>query len=139
MSDDGGGVISILLVEDEPANRALMRAMITRIQVEPGRRFELREAATIADARAILKSTPVAIILLDVRLPDGNGLDLAAELLEAGGSDRPTVIVTSASVLPAERSAALDRGADAFLGKPFGVDDLAAVLRRYALRGTSGR
>ena len=131
MIDVEEDVIAILLVEDEPANRALMRAMLARTQVAPGRRFELHEAATIADARTILATTPVSIILLDVRLPDGNGLDLAAELLAADGAGRPTVIVTSASVLPAERSAALDRGADAFLGKPFGVNDLAAVLRRY--------
>lgn len=131
MIDVQQDVIAILLVEDEPANRALVRAMLARTQVAPGRRFELYEAATIADARALLATTPVSIILLDVRLPDGNGLDLAAELLAADAAGRPTVIVTSASVLPTERSAALDRGADAFLGKPFGVNDLAAVLRRY--------
>ena len=124
-------VIDVLLLEDEPANRALIRAMIARVSLPPGRRFELHEAGTIGEARAILARLRPALLILDVRLPDGNGLDLAAELKAAGDEGRPAVIVASASVLPIERDAALERGADAFLAKPFGLAEFVEVVRRF--------
>jgi len=123
--------IQVLLVEDEAANRGLIRAMVARVPLPPDRRFELHEAATIAEARAILARITPAIVILDVRLPDGNGLDLATELCAAGRPARPAVIVASASVLPAERDAAIERGADAFLGKPFGLGEFSEVVRRF--------
>ena len=97
----------------------------------PDRRFELHEAGTIGEARSILARVRPAIVILDVRLPDGNGLDLATELRATGGPGRPAVIVASASVLPAERDTALDRGADAFLAKPFGLGEFIEVVRRF--------
>jgi CheY-like chemotaxis protein len=127
----GPEAVQVLLVEDEPANRALIRAMVGRIPLGSGRRFELHEAATIGEARAILARVQPAIVILDVRLPDGNGLDLATELRGASGEGRPVVIVASASVLPVERDTALDRGADAFLAKPFGMSEFSAVVRRF--------
>jgi DNA-binding response OmpR family regulator len=70
-------------------------------------------------------------VILDVRLPDGNGLDLATELQAGDWPSRPAVIVMSASVLPAERDTAIQRGANAFLGKPFGLGEFAEVVRRF--------
>lgn len=131
MTADQSDAIEVLLVEDEPANRALIRAMVARVPLPPGRRFELHEAATIGEAREILARVRPALMILDVRLPDGNGLDLATELRAAGDQDRPAVIVASASVLPVERDAAIERGADAFLAKPFGLGEFVEVVRRF--------
>jgi CheY-like chemotaxis protein len=130
-AEDRPEAIPVLLVEDEPANRALIRAMVARIPMGRDRRFELHEASTIGEARAILAALRPVLVILDVRLPDGNGLDLATELRAAGGSGRPAVIVASASVLPAERAVAIERGADAFLGKPFGLAEFAEVVHRF--------
>ena len=124
----------VLLVEDEPANRALVRAILGRAHDPRLPSIELHEAATIAAARDILAEREVDVVLLDVRLPDGNGLDLAAEMRIAGNPAR--VVIVSASVLPAEQTRALASGADAFLGKPFGagqlIDALADVVSRPA-------
>ncbi len=127
----------ILLVEDEPANRALVRAIISRTGRLELRGIVLHEAATIAEARSVLASHPVDIVLVDVRLPDGNGLDLAAELKSDPASDPANVVIISASVLPAERTSALATGADAFLAKPFDASDLVDLLVRLSAPDTA--
>ena len=120
----------ILLVEDEPANRALVRAIIARTDRAELDGIALLEAATIAEARSVLASHPVDIVLVDVRLPDGNGLDLATELRARPGAGPAKVVIVSASVLPTERTRALATGADAFLAKPFDAKDLVELLVR---------
>jgi CheY-like chemotaxis protein len=122
----------ILLVEDEPANRALVRAIIARTDRAELKGTVLHEAATIAEAGSVLASHPVDIVLVDVRLPDGNGLDLATELRAHPGADPVKVVIVSASVLPAERTSALATGADAFLAKPFDPSDLVDLLVRLS-------
>ena len=126
----------VLLVEDEPANRALVRAILGRARDPRLPGVELHEAPTIAAARAILADQPVDVVLLDVRLPDGNGLDLAAEMRAAGNPAR--VVIVSASVLPLERAHALASGADGFLGKPFGASELIDILGDAATRAAAG-
>jgi two-component system, OmpR family, KDP operon response regulator KdpE len=77
----------------------------------------------------ILDRDAVDVILLDVHLPDGLGLDLAAELL-GREARRPAILALTASVLPAEQQAALDAGCDAFLAKPFPALGLVSTIRR---------
>jgi two-component system, OmpR family, KDP operon response regulator KdpE len=126
MPDDGAAGQTVLVVEDEAPNRALVRAVLSR-STEPGvRDVRLVEAPDLATARAILGSEQIAVILLDVRLPDGNGLDLARELRDRDGPERPRVLILSASVLPNEQVAALASGADGFLAKPYRPADLVA-------------
>ncbi|MCI0345878.1 MAG: response regulator, partial [Chloroflexi bacterium] len=96
----------MLLVEDEPRNRALVRAVLSRAADERLRGAQILEAADVASARHLLDGGhAIDIILLDVRLPDGNGLDLAREI--AARPSPPPILVLSASVLPSERAAAL--------------------------------
>ena len=121
----------ILLVEDEPANRALVRAILDRTDRPQLRGTVLYEAETIAQARALLASHALDIVLVDVRLPDGNGLDLAAEL-RAHPAGRARVVIVSASVLPPERTSALATGADAFLAKPLDPSDFVDLLVRLS-------
>lgn len=122
--------LRVLLIEDEPANRALVRAIVARTKLDDRGEIVLHEAATLADARLILEAQQVDVLLLDVRLPDGNGLDLAAEVRARSEVPGPKIVILSASVLPSERSIALAAGADVFLGKPFSPADLVDVLSR---------
>lgn len=121
--------IRLLLVEDDPINRQLVRAVLSRAPGPALREAELEEAATLAAARAALGQRPPMVVMLDVRLPDGNGLELAREL--ARTADGPHVVVMSASVLPGDRQAALDAGCDAFLAKPFRPADLVDLLTTW--------
>jgi DNA-binding response OmpR family regulator len=70
----------------------------------------------------------VDVLLLDVRLPDGAGLDLAREIRDGAAPERPAIIVMSASVKPMERDAAISAGADHFLAKPFAAPALLELL-----------
>jgi two-component system KDP operon response regulator KdpE len=124
----------VLLVEDEELNRVLVRAILARAG-DPGvRGIELVEAATLATARDRLSDGEVDVVLLDVNLPDGNGLTLAAELAERGGEDRPQVVALTASVLPHERAAAMSAGCDAFLDKPYAAAELIGILTEQLRR-----
>jgi CheY-like chemotaxis protein len=126
---DAAGRPVILYVEDEAPNRALLRAVVQRASDPTVATSTLLEAPDLATARQMLSSEPVDLVLLDVRLPDGNGLDLARDIRQ-GDDPRPQVIVMSASVLPSERDAALETGATAFLAKPYVPSDLIALLAK---------
>jgi two-component system KDP operon response regulator KdpE len=120
----------ILVVEDEEPNRALLRAVMARASQDRLPGVVLLEAVDLASARQILATRHVDLVLLDVRLPDGNGLTLIPEA--DGSADAPSFVVLSASVLPTERAHALASGAAGFLAKPYRpvelVDTIAAVL-----------
>lgn len=118
----------LLLVEDDPTNRMLVRAVLGRATDTRVRDARLTEAPTLAEARAALGAGRTAAVMLDVRLPDGNGLDLAREIAAMPPGARPRVVVMSASVLAAERDAAVRAGCDAFLAKPFRPTDLTDLL-----------
>jgi len=117
----------ILYVEDEAPNRALLRAVVERAGDATVRSAMLLEAPDLATARLVLATEPVDLVLLDVRLPDGNGLDLARAIRD-GAAPRPEVIVMSASVLPSERDEALATGARAFLSKPYAPMELVSLV-----------
>jgi two-component system KDP operon response regulator KdpE len=125
----------VLLVEDEEPNRALLRAVFARAADERLRGIVLLEAADLASARAILATRGVDLVLLDVRLPDGNGLSLIpAEAARA--ADSPDFVVLSASVLPDERAAALESGAAGFLAKPYRPAELIEIVVDLLRLGT---
>ncbi len=108
----------VLVVEDEEPNRALLRAVLARATDERLQGLVLLEAADLEAARTILAANHVDLVLLDVRLPDGNGLSLMWDGVEQG-LPRPPFVVLSASVLPAERGTALATGASDFVAKPY--------------------
>jgi two-component system KDP operon response regulator KdpE len=123
---------TVLLVEDEELNRVLVRAILARATDDVVRSVDLVEAASLATARSALDGHPVDVVLLDVNLPDGNGLTLATDLAER--DTRPRVIALTASVLPHERAAAMSAGCDAFLDKPYAAQDLLDVLAEHLRR-----
>jgi two-component system KDP operon response regulator KdpE len=125
----------ILHVEDEAPNRALLRAVVARATDDAVRGATVVDAPDLRTAREVLAARPVDLVRLDVRLPDGNGLDLARAIRD-GDAPRPAVIVMSASVLAHEQEAALETGARHFLAKPYAparlVELVAQTLRTTA-------
>src|SRR5206468_6109517 len=90
-------------------------------------------AATAPDALAAAAARPPDAVILDLLLPDGRGTDVAAELRTWTSAP---ILVLSAVGEEAEKVAALDAGADDYVTKPFGTDELLARLRA-ALRRVS--
>jgi two-component system KDP operon response regulator KdpE len=118
----------VLIVDDEPPIRRFLRATLAT------RGFRVVEAATAGEALEKLVTAPPDVVLLDLGLPDRDGLDVLVEL--RGWSAVP-VIVLSARQREPDKVAALDAGADDYLSKPFGTDELLARMRvalRHAAR-----
>jgi len=122
----------ILHVEDQDLNRRLVRAILERAADPRLRATILDEAPDLQTARSILATNVPDVILLDVRLPDGNGLDFLRELRSEHSS--PRVIVMSASVLASERDEAVRAGCDAFVGKPYKASELTDALTGMLVR-----
>jgi two-component system, OmpR family, KDP operon response regulator KdpE len=128
VTDDDG--IRMLIVDDHEMSRSLLHAIIDRSQHVRLKGARTADAASLAEARAALASDRFDVVLLDVHLPDGSGLDLLNDL--AATRPRPIVIALTGGVLPHQRAAALDAGCDAFLDKPFLADDLVNLLDKLA-------
>ena len=119
--------LRFLVVEDDSTNRLLLRAVLARAGDERVREAQVDEAPTLADARRFLAGERPDLLFLDVRLPDGDGLALARDVLSSGPG-RPRLLVISASVLPAERDAAIAAGCDRFLAKPYRPHELLEAV-----------
>ncbi|GAA2473351.1 hypothetical protein GCM10010435_11000 [Winogradskya consettensis] len=124
----------ILLVEDEELNRTLVKAVLARAAIAAVRDAEVLDASSLGAARTQLSSQDVDLVLLDMNLPDGNGLSLASELAAGkvgAGRRKPSVVAVTASVLPQDRAAAIEAGCDGFLDKPYAAADLVAVVAEH--------
>ncbi len=119
----------ILLVEDE----AELANLILRNVAAKG--FAIDRARTLAEARDAAGAAPYALVLLDRRLPDGDGLSAIPALRHAHPAI-PIIILTALDAIDA-RVAGLDSGADDYLVKPFALDELLARMRA-ALRRPGG-
>jgi two-component system, OmpR family, KDP operon response regulator KdpE len=120
----------ILIVDDEPQ---ILRALRTSLR---GAGYEVDTAETAEGALAAAALRPPEAVILDLVLPDGTGIEVARELRT--WSSAP-VIVLSAVGEEREKIAALDAGADDYVEKPVGIDELLARLRAVLRRaGPSG-
>ena len=109
-----------LLVEDEPQIRRFVRAALE----EEG--WLVHEAATAQRGLADAGTRSPDLIILDLGLPDGDGIDLIGEVRKWSAVP---IIVLSARTGEGDKIAALDAGADDYLTKPFGVGELQARVR----------
>lgn len=114
----------VLLVEDEAQMRRFLRTALS------ARPFRLIEAATVSEATLMVTSHNPELVLLDLGLPDGDGIELTRTLR---AFSRVPIIVISARGREADKVEALDAGADDYLTKPFGLAELLARMR-VALR-----
>ena len=117
-------VRTVLIVEDEREMRRFLRVSLTQ------NGFRVLEAETGADGLTLASAHLPDIVLLDLGLPDTDGLAVTRSLREWS---RVPIVVLSARGREDDKVAALDAGADDYLTKPFGVNELLARLR-VALR-----
>jgi two-component system, OmpR family, KDP operon response regulator KdpE len=115
----------VLVVDDE---QQILRALRTSLR---GAGYEVETADTVEGALAAAALRPPEAVILDLILPDGTGIDVAREL--RSWSSAP-VIVLSAVGEEREKIAALDAGADDYVTKPVGIDELLARLRAVLRR-----
>ena len=123
----GHAVSTVLVVDDDPA---LVRALGINLRA---RGYQVHAAATGAGALRLAATHAPDAIVLDLGLPDMDGSDVIAGL--RGWTDVP-ILVLSAREQSRQKVAALDAGADDYVVKPFGMDELLARLRAAIRRGT---
>lgn len=111
----------VLVVDDEPAIRRFLRTSLT------AEGYHVFEAEDGTSALEMLKRSPMDVLVLDLGLPDIDGFDIIRRLRD-GGSAMP-IIVLSSRTDESGKVQALDLGADDYVTKPFGVDELLARLR----------
>ena len=115
-----------LLVEDNPVLADGVALAFSKAGLS------LEHAGTLEGARAFLSAFSVDIVLLDLTLPDGDGLTLLGEM-RARQDSTPVLILTARDAVR-DRVTGLDRGADDYLTKPFALDELMARARALARR-----
>jgi len=114
----------ILVIDDDAQMRRFLRNVLT------GHGYTLREATNVATAIEVIARHQPNVVLLDLGLPDGDGLDVIRSMRP---SDSTPIIVLSARDKEGDKVVALDLGADDYLTKPFGASELLARIR-VALR-----
>ncbi|HAL15992.1 MAG TPA: DNA-binding response regulator [Anaerolineaceae bacterium] len=116
---------NILIVEDNPSIRKLVRVNLAK------RGYTVSEAADSHQAMALFQEVPVDLVLLDLVLPGLSGVDVCAWI--RARSDVP-IIILSARLEEDLKVAALDAGADDYVTKPFGHEELLARVRAFLRR-----
>lgn len=119
----------ILVVEDDPSIRNVLRALLESEQ------FRFVEAPTAARAEIEARAHKPDLLLVDLGLPDGDGLTVIRHVRE--WSPVP-IIVLSARITEDQKIAALDAGADDYVTKPFSAPELLARVRAALRRGVRG-
>jgi two-component system response regulator RegX3 len=118
----------ILIVEDEESISEPLSSFLAREGFEP------RLADTIEHARRELRTDAPDLVLLDVMLPDGDGLDLCREI--RAGHDVPIIMLTARGT-DVDKIVGLEQGADDYVVKPFSAGELVARIRAILRRGRS--
>ena len=122
-------IAKILVVDDDPQIRRVMKATLV------GHSYEVIEARTGEDALEKLAREMPNLVLLDMNMPGMDGLETCRTI--RAGSDMP-VIILSVRNTEKDKVAALDAGADDYVTKPFGIEELLARIRAALRRSPSG-
>ncbi len=113
--------LRVLVVDDEPAIRRFLRTSLS------AQNYEVTDAENAESALEAMKRNSFDVLVLDLGLPDKDGFDVIRDVREKG-STLP-IIVLSSRADEAGKVKALDLGADDYVTKPFGVDELLARIR----------
>jgi len=116
----------VLLVEDDRANRIFCEALLKKFDLP----FDT--ATSGAEAVARFRGQNHTVVLMDIHLPDIDGLEAARRIREKAGERQPRIIAQTAFALPGQRREFLDSGVDDFLAKPIGLHAFADSVERAA-------
>jgi len=119
----------VIVIEDDTAVASVIKQRLA------AGGFSVAHAATIGAGRSMLADGGWDVIVLDLMLPDGSGLDLAKEIRQRG--DETPILMLTARDTVHERVEGFRHGADDYLCKPFDVDELAARLEAIVRRARS--
>jgi DNA-binding response OmpR family regulator len=123
------GKNNCLIVDDD----ALICSLLEKFMSE--RKFLATRASTGKKALELIHSTPYDLMFLDINLPDANGLDILQEIRKTDAATN--VVVMTAYLSQENRRRAYEEQASYFLEKPFGIEELNAVVDGFSARGAA--
>lgn len=112
-----------LIVEDNDATRQSLAELIE------GEGFDVEQACSLSEARAHIQTATPHVVILDLKLPDGSGMDLVTGLEELEGEDRPEFLLVTGNASLSTAVEALRHGVADYLTKPIDIERLRSVLR----------
>lgn len=115
----------VLVVEDHPLSIKLFSVLLET------RGYEVLQAGTITEAVNVAQAHVPDLILLDMRLPDGSGLDVMQRLRQHERTENIPIIVVTASPIDRDRADAHEAGCNAFLVKPIMVHDFLRTIDQF--------
>jgi signal transduction histidine kinase len=118
--------LRILLAEDNAVNQKVALRLLDRL----GYRADL--AATGVEAVAAVRSRPYDVVLMDLQMPEMDGLEATRHIRDAAPVHRPRIIAMTANAMATDREHCLAAGMDDYVSKPVRLDDLRAALERSA-------
>jgi CheY-like chemotaxis protein len=119
----------ILLVEDDDTNRKLVRIVLG------GGRYRISEAVSVEQALALLQHEKPDLLLLDIRLGDGSGLDVIHHVRANPAFDQIPALAITAQAMKDDESRFLAAGFDGYLSKPIDTRRLPEVVERFLREG----
>ena len=119
----------ILIIEDEPDIRKTLEYNISR------EGYEVISASSLSEGRQKLESASFSLLLLDLMLPDGSGLDLCRELKQDKSLSSMPVIILTAKDDEVDKVVGFELGADDYVTKPFSVRELILRVKAVLKRG----
>ena len=122
--------MKILVIEDEPDIRRNLEYNLSRES------FSVSAAASISEANTLLASTDYNLILLDLMLPDGSGLDLCKSIKSNSDTESIPIIILTAKDDEVDKVVGFELGADDYVTKPFSVRELILRVKAVLKRGS---
>ena len=122
--------MKILVIEDEPDIRRNLEYNLSR------EGFSVSVAASISEANTLLASTDYSLILLDLMLPDGSGLDLCKSIKSNSDTESIPIIILTAKDDEVDKVVGFELGADDYVTKPFSVRELILRVKAVLKRGS---
>ena len=120
---------NILIIEDEPDIRKTLEYNISR------EGYDVISASSLSEGREKLESASFSLLLLDLMLPDGSGLDLCRELKQDKSLSSMPVIILTAKDDEVDKVVGFELGADDYVTKPFSVRELILRVKAVLKRG----
>jgi two-component system cell cycle response regulator DivK len=120
---------TILLVEDDKTNRKLVRVVLA------GKQYRILEAESVAQALALLDSVKPDLMLFDIRLGDGSGLDLIRSVRANPSFDQVPAVAITAQAMKDDEQRFLATGFDGYVSKPIDTRSLPEVVERFLREG----
>ncbi len=121
--------LNILVAEDNMFNKMLIEKLLNKFGYD-----QFLHAENGVEVLDLMENNPVDIILMDIQMPEKDGLTTTKEIIEKYGNERPPIIALTADATESSKEFYMSSGMDDFLGKPYKAEDLHILLSSYGAK-----